>query len=146
MSVNYEAAGKEYSPQTYEVGREKIREYAYAVGDENPIYLDEQAAKDAGFKDIVAPPMFAVVYSKGALGQAILDPELQINLMMLVHGEQEFEWHDLVYAGDTITTKATIDQIYEKANMDFVVVKSESKNQDGKPVVTGTWTEIVRRG
>lgn len=145
MAINSELAGKAYPPYEYEVGREKIREYAYAVGDENPIYLDEDAAKKAGFDGLVAPPMFAVVYSAGAMRQAILDPELGINLMMLVHGSQEFEWHEAVLSGDVITTTATLDQVYEKANMDFVAVKSESVNQDGKLVATGLWTEIVRR-
>lgn len=145
MAINSELAGKAYPPYEYEAGREKIREYAYAVGDENPIYLDEDAAKKAGFDGLVAPPMFAVVYSAGAMRQAILDPELGINLMMLVHGSQEFEWHEVVLSGDVITTTATLDQVYEKANMDFVAVKSESVNQDGKLVATGLWTEIVRR-
>ncbi len=146
MAINTEAVGKSYPPDEYEVGREKIREYAYAVGDENPVYLEEEAAKEAGFDTIVAPPMFAVVYSAGALKHAILDPELGINLMMMVHGGQEFEWHDVVKSGDVITTTATIDEIYEKAGMDFIIIKSESVNQDGKPVVTARWTEIVRKG
>lgn len=145
MAINTELVGKSYPPFEYEVGREKIREYAYAVGDENPVYLDVEAAKAAGFDAIVAPPMFAVVYSAGAMRQAILDPELGINLMMMVHGGQEFEWHDVVTSGDLITTTATIDEIYEKAGMDFLIVRSESVNQDGKPVVTARWTEIVRR-
>ncbi len=146
MAINTEAVGKSYPPAEYEVGREKIREYAYAVGDENPVYLDEEAAKEAGFDSVVAPPMFTVVYAADALKKAILDPDLGINLMMMVHGGQEFEWHDVVTSGDVITTTASIDEIYEKAGMDFIVIKSESVNQDGKPVVTARWTEIVRRG
>lgn len=144
MAINSELTGKSYPPASYEVGREKIREFAYAVGDENPVYLDEEAAREAGFTDIVAPPMFAVVYSRGAVGPAILDPELGINLMMLVHGSQELQWQEPVVAGDVITTTATIDQIYSKKNLDFLVIRSESVNQDGKPVVTAFWTEIVR--
>ena len=52
----------------YEVGREKIREYAHAVGEANPVHLDPEAARAAGFRDVVAPPMFCVVYSAGAMG------------------------------------------------------------------------------
>jgi acyl dehydratase len=138
--------GKTYSPFEYEVGREKIREYARAVGEDNPVHLDPEAARAAGFRNVVAPPMFCVVYSAGAMGPAILDPELGINLMMMVHGSQEFEWNEPVVAGDVITTEARIKDIYDKNGMKFYVFESESKNQDGKTTVMGTWTNIVRGG
>ena len=119
-------------PFEYEVGREKIREYASAVGEDNPVHHDPEAARAAGFRNVVAPPMFCVVYSAGAMGPAILDPELGINLMMMVHGGQEFEWFEPVVAGDTITTEATVKDVYDKNGMKFYVFESESKNQDGK--------------
>ena len=96
--------GKSYPPFEYEVGREKIREYANAVGETNAIYHDRDAARNAGFRDVVAPPMFAVVYSAGAMGPAILDPELGINLMLMLHGSQEFFWSEPVCAGRRGTT------------------------------------------
>ncbi len=77
---------------SYEVGLEKIREYANAVGETSPVYHDRAAARAAGFRDVVAPPMFAVVYSAGAMGPAIFDPELGIDFMRLLHGGQEFVW------------------------------------------------------
>jgi acyl dehydratase len=138
--------GKTYPPFEYEVGREKIREYANAVGETNPVFHDPQAAKSAGFANVVAPPMFCVVYSAGAMGPAILDPELGINLMMMVHGGQEFEWGTPVVAGDRITTTAKIKDIYDKKDMKFYVFESESKNQDGDTTVKATWTNIVRGG
>ena len=90
---------------TYEVGLEKIREYANAVGEENPVHHDREAARAAGFRDVVAPPMFCVVYSAPAMGPAILDPEVGINLAAMVHGGQEFVWGEPVCAGDVITTQ-----------------------------------------
>ena len=69
MPVNTQAIGKTYEPTLYAVGREKIREYARAVGETNPLYLDVEAARAAGYADVVAPPMFAVVYS-APLGRA----------------------------------------------------------------------------
>lgn len=146
MAVNTELAGKAYAPFSYEVGKEKIREYARAVGDENPVYMDDEAARAAGFEGIVAPPMFAVVYSSGATQQAIFDQELGIDLTMMVHGEQDFAWHEMVRAGDVITTTASLGEVFEKAGMDFVKVKTESVNQDGAPVATGIWTLVVRKG
>jgi acyl dehydratase len=137
-------AGKTYSPFEYEVGREKIREYAYAVGEHNMVHHDPDAARAAGFRNVVAPPMFCVVYSAGAMAPAVLDPELGINLAMMVHGSQEFEWSEPVVAGDTITTTVKMKDRYDKNGMKFYVWESESTNQDGQNVVKGTWTNIVR--
>ena len=104
--------GRTYPPFEYEVGREKIREYANAVGESNPVHHDPEVARQAGFRNVVAPPMFCVVYSAGAMAPAILDPELGINLMMMVHGSQEFEWDEPVVAGDTITTEARLKDVF----------------------------------
>ena len=71
------------------------------------MYFDVEAARAAGYADVVAPPMFAVVYSGRAVGPAVLDPEVGINFAMMVHGGQEFAWGQLVVAGDEISTEAT---------------------------------------
>jgi acyl dehydratase len=126
------------------VGKEKIREYAQAVGEEHPIYFDRNQARERGFRDIPAPPMFAVVYSAGAVGPAVLDPEVGINFAMMVHGQQEFVWGEPVCSGDTITTEASVKDIHERGGMGFYVFESVSRNQDGQEVVRGTWTNIVR--
>src|SRR4051812_25135693 len=136
--------GKSYAPFSYEVGLEKIREYANAVGETERVHHDRDAAKEAGFRDVVAPPMFAVVYSAGAMAPAILDPELGINLMRMLHGSQEFVWGEPVVAGDVIETTATLAGLYEKDGREFYVFESVSRNQDGQEVVRGTWTNIVR--
>ena len=108
MPVKTDAIGKQWPAATYEVGAEKIREYANAVGAANPVHHDHEAARAAGFRDLVAPPMFCVVYSARAMGPAILDPEVGINLATMVHGGQEFEWGEPVCAGDVITTTAKL--------------------------------------
>ena len=144
MPVNAAAVGKEYPPSTYEVGLEKIREYANAVGQTEPVHQDREAARTAGFRDAVAPPMFAVVYSSPALGPAILDPDVGINLAAMVHGGQEFVWGEPVCAGDVISTRARVAEIYEKDGKGFYVFESVSTNQDGDEVVRATWTNIVR--
>jgi acyl dehydratase len=144
--VDTSKIGKEYPAFEYEVGREKIREYANAVGEDSPVHRDREAATAAGFRDVVAPPMFCVVYSAGAMGPAILDPELGINLMLMVHGGQEFEWGEPVCAGDTITTNAKLKEMYEKDGRKFYVFESVSTNQDGQETVRATWTNIVRGG
>ena len=144
MALKTDAAGKEFPSKTYEVGLEKIREYANAVGEDSPVHHDRAAAQAAGFRDVVAPPMFAVVYSSPAMGQAILDPEVGINLMLMVHGSQEFVWSEPVCAGDTISTTASVKDIAERDGKGFYIFESVSNNQDGQEVVRATWTNIVR--
>ena len=146
MTVDTSKIGKSYPPADYEVCREKIREYANAVGEHAPVYHDREAARAAGFRDVVAPPMFAVVYSAGAMGPAVLDPELGIDLMRMVHGGQEFVWSEPVCSGDTITTEAAVKDIYERDGKAFYVFESVSRNQSGDEVVRATWTNIVRGG
>jgi acyl dehydratase len=144
VPVDTSAKGKTYPPFEYEIGKEKIREYALAIGEDNAVYFDRAAAKEAGFRDVPAPPMFAVVYSAGAMGPAILDPEVGINFALMVHGGQEFVWGEPVCSGDTISTVAACKDIYEKDGKGFYVFESVSTNQDGQEVVRGTWTNIVR--
>jgi acyl dehydratase len=144
MAVKTEAVGKEWPPASFEVQAERIEQYASAVGEDNPVYHDAEAAKAAGFRDLVAPPMFCVVYSGPALGPAILDPEVGINLPAMVHGGQEFEWGEPVCAGDVITTTARCKEIYEQDGRGFYVFESVSTNQVGAETVRATWTDIVR--
>ncbi|HEY1592732.1 MAG TPA: MaoC family dehydratase N-terminal domain-containing protein [Solirubrobacteraceae bacterium] len=144
MAVKTDAIGKTYDPVTYAVGREKIREYASAVGETNPLYSDVEAARAAGYADVVAPPMFAVVYAARAVGPGIFDPEVGINFAMMVHAGQEFVWGPVVVAGDEVTTTATVKDISDRGGMGFYVFESVSVNQRGETVCTGTWTQIVR--
>src|SRR5687768_11973161 len=144
MALNTQAAGKSWDPVPFEVEAERIAQYADAVGEASDVHRDADAAKAAGFRDVVAPPMFAVVYSAPAMGPAILDPEVGINFPAMVHGGQEFEWGEPVCAGDVITTEATCQEIYEKDGKGFYMFETVSKNQDGAETVRGTWTNIVR--
>ena len=144
MPVNADAIGKAFPPAVYAVGREKVREFAHAVGETDPLHLDVEAARAAGFADVAAPPMFAVVYCAPAMAPAIFDPEVGINLAAMVHGSQEFVWGELVVAGDEITTTAEVKDVSERNGMGFYVFETVSRNQDGDVVCTGTWTNIVR--
>jgi acyl dehydratase len=144
MPISTEAIGKTYEPVTYAVGREKIKEYAAAVGETNPVYLDHEAARAAGYEDVVAPPMFAVVYAGRAVGPALFDPDVGLNFAMMVHGGQEFRWGPVVVAGDEIATTAKVKEIADRGGMGFYVFESVSENQRGETVCTATWTNIVR--
>src|SRR3954452_19940537 len=144
MPLKTDAIGKTWGPTVYAVGREKIREYARAVGETDPVHLDVEAARAAGHADLVAPPMFAVVYSAPAVGPPIFDPELELNFAMMVHGGQEFEWGQPVTAGDEITTTASVKDISEADGRGYYLFESISVNQRGEQVCRGTWTNIVR--
>jgi len=146
MPVNTDAVGKSFPPVTYAVGREKVREYAQAVGETHPVHLDVDAARAAGYADVVAPPMFAVVYSAPAIGPAFFDEEVGIDFARMVHGGQEFRWGPLVVAGDEITTTATFKDVSERSDMGFYVFETVSTNTQGETVCVGTWTNIVREG
>jgi len=144
MAIKTEAIGKEWPGFTYQVGREKIREYAEALGLDNPVHFDVEAAKAAGFRDVAAPPMFCVVFSGRAMAPALLDPEVGMNFATMVHGGQEFEWGEPVCSGDEITTTPKCLEIYEKDGKGFYVFESVSVNQKGEQVVRAVWTNIVR--
>ena len=144
MPVKTEAIGKSYAPVEYEVGKEKIGEYARAVGEENQVYFDREAARAAGFRDVPAPPMFAVVYSWGSVALPAVDPDVDLNFAMLVHGGQEFVWGEPVCSGDVISTVASVKDVHEKGGMGFYIFETVSTNQDGQEVARGTWTLIVR--
>ena len=144
MAVSTEAVGKQYPATTYLVGREKIREFALAVGEREPLHLDVDAARAAGYADLVAPPMFCVVFSSPAIAPVLFDPDVGIDFSMMVHGGQEFRWGPLVVGGDEISTQVTVRSIEERAGRGFYVLESVSTNQDGHVVCVGTWTNIVR--
>ena len=129
---------------TYSVGREKIREYAAATGEQSPVCLDVAAAREAGFEDLVAPPMFAAVYSWRAMAPVVLDPEIGVDFSRLVHGGQDFTWHAPVIAGDEITTEAEFVDEVKRGDIKVYTFSSRSTNQRGELVCEGTWTNIVR--
>ena len=110
------------------------------------MHLDLEAARAAGYRDVVAPPMFASVYCSRAVGPAYFDPEVGIDFARLVHSGQEFTWGPLVVAGDEVSTALSIKDISERGGAGFYVFESVSTNQDGDVVCVGTWSNIVRGG
>jgi acyl dehydratase len=144
MPVNLDAIGKTYPPVVYAVGREKIAEFALATGETEPLHLDVAAARAAGHADLVAPPMFAVVYQGRGVTPALFDPELAIDFAHLLHAGQEFRWGPLVVAGDEVTTTTRVASVSERAGLQFFAFEAESVNQHGEVVVTGSWSNVVR--
>jgi acyl dehydratase len=144
LAPKTDAVGKTYPRVSYAVGREKVREFAAAVGEENPLHHDLDAAREAGYADVVAPPMFAVVFGGRAMAPALFDPDVGIDFSRMVHGGQEFVWGPPVVAGDEIATEVEVKDVAERGGLQFFVFESRSTNQNGETVCTGTWTNIVR--
>ena len=144
MALKTDAVGKSWEPVTFEVTAERVAQYADAVGESSAIHRVAEAAREAGYRDVVAPPMFAVVYSSPAMGPALFDPEVEMNFAAMVHGGQEFTWGEPVCAGDEISTRVTCKAIDVRDGKGFYIFESVSENQDGAEVVRATWTNIVR--
>jgi acyl dehydratase len=144
MPVGHDVVGKRFPPHAYAVGREKIREYARAVGEADPRHLDVDAARAAGHPDLVAPPMFAVVYCAEAIEEALFDPEIGIDFAMLLHGAQQFSWGPLVHAGEEITTEIELAEVSARIGLAFYRFRSRSINERGEEVCSGEWTHVVR--
>ncbi|MEU7004794.1 MaoC family dehydratase N-terminal domain-containing protein [Nonomuraea sp. NPDC046570] len=146
MALNRDFVGRTYaSGASYEVSRVKIREFAAAIGDDNPIYRDRQAAQAAGHPDVVAPPTFPIVFSLQSGGEALVDPELGLNFAMVVHGEQRFEYTRPIYAGDELVTSSTITEIRSAGRNELLTVRSDVSTLAGEHVCT-TYNTIVERG
>jgi len=144
--IDAKFVGKEYPVTEYEIGREKMKEYAVAVGDMNPMYQDREAGKKSKYGDNIAPPNFAAVYNLMGCAQMFFDQELSLNFAMLVHGEQDFEFIKPVKPGDVITTTGKIVDIAAKGNNDVITFEARSTNQDGELVTIGRATFVIRGG
>ncbi|MFE6867814.1 MaoC family dehydratase N-terminal domain-containing protein [Kitasatospora sp. NPDC057692] len=145
MALDPSFIGRTYPPtEPYEVGREKIREFAVAVGDANPAYTDPEAAKALGHPDVIAPPTFPILLSMRAAAQVVQDPELGLDYSRVVHGDQKFGYTRPVRAGDRLTVAVTVDNIKSLAGNDVLTVRGEIADESGEHVVTSVMTLVAR--
>jgi acyl dehydratase len=145
MPINRDFIGHTFPPSAaYEVSRVKIREFADAIGDPNPVYRDRDAAKASGHPDVVAPPTFPIVFSLGDVG-VLTSPELGINYAMVVHGEQRFVYERPLYAGDTVVCEATITDIRAAGRNELMTVETEVKTVGGEHICTA-YNSLIERG
>ncbi|MDX6355018.1 MAG: hypothetical protein QOF98_1921 [Streptomyces sp.] len=145
MALDQSFVGRDYPPTAaYEVGREKIREFATAIGDPNPAYTDPEAAKALGHPDVIAPPTFAFSVTYTAAQVVIRDPELGLDYSRVVHGDQKFAYARPIRAGDRLSVVSTIESIKSLAGNDILDVRGEVHDESGEHVVTA-WTKLVAR-
>jgi acyl dehydratase len=144
VALNRELLGKEYEPVAYDVGREKIREFARAVGETDPIYHDAEAARDRGYSEQVAPLTFPTVIHIRSGPQVIMDPDLGLDYALVVHGSQEFEYRRPIVAGDVLTARPRISEITARGPHEFLTIETPMTDAGGELVCVARATLISR--
>jgi acyl dehydratase len=143
--LNASFIGRVYPARgTYLVGREKVREFARAVRADNPVSLDVEAARAAGYQDLVAPVTFPIALAMEAAEVVIMDPELGLDYSAVVHGEQGFSFARPLVAGDELEIVVTIENIRSAAGNDMITVRADAATLDGERVVTATMLLVAR--
>ena len=128
----------------YLVGREKVREFAAAIGDTSPATHDLAAARARGHADLVAPPTFAIALTMRAEGQVMFDPELGLDMSRVLHREQTFDYRRPLRAGDEVTVTVSVARIDEVGGHDLLTLVSDVRAVDGEHVCTTTSTLVCR--
>jgi acyl dehydratase len=159
MAVDRAHLHRRYGPYVYGVGREDLRNFTAAVAGgipgrafashfpehAHPFTWDEDAARAGPHGGLVGAPGFATVFAIEPFAAAVSDPVLGLDLVRLLHGEQELEWLEPARPGDRLETVGEITRIDERGNMDVVQVTTTTTNQHGRVVVRGVWTAVIRR-
>ncbi|MFN2544885.1 MAG: MaoC family dehydratase N-terminal domain-containing protein [Actinomycetota bacterium] len=135
MPLNRDLIGKEYEETSFFVERDRIVQFADAIGDADPRYRSE---------DPIAPPTFPTVIQIASGGQVALDPELGLDYSRVVHGEQEYVADRPLRAGDRIIAKPRIADIYARGPNEFLVVETDYADPSGSTICTGRSTLISR--
>ena len=120
----------------YLVGREKVREFALAVGEGASVCTDLDAARAAGHPDLVAPPTFAAAFTLPLMEQFLRDPAVGWDYGRMVHGEQSFTAHRPLCAGDEVVTTLHVDELRPRAGSLFLTLRCEVADAAGEPVLT----------
>jgi acyl dehydratase len=150
-------ASKSWGPFRYVVGTEKMVEYAAAISggvpshavtglpeDLHPVLHDETRARRMRWGSIIAFPMFAVVFSIAPAQAALLDPAMEVDVFRVLHGEQEFEFREVLRPGDVLRTTGTLESRSVRGNNELFVIRTDSVNQHGRLAVRGRFTAFVR--
>ena len=143
--MNPAIEGRVYPPtEPYLVGREKIREFARAVFATHPTHLDPEAARAAGYADVVAPTTFPIVVTAATLDQLLADEEAGVDFTRVVHGDQRFSYSRPIVAGDELVATMTIASVKSIGGHSMVTSESSISDASGAHVVTATSTLVVR--
>jgi acyl dehydratase len=144
MPVNAEFVGRQYSLRPpYGVSAAKIREFAEAVGASDPVHVERDVAQGRGYRDVIAPPTFAVLIAQRLDFDFMSDPRAGIDFSRVVHGEESFVHHRPLTAGDEVAGVMTVDTVRAAGSNTMVTTRSEL-TVAGEPVCTATSTIVIR--
>ncbi|MEU1090867.1 MaoC family dehydratase N-terminal domain-containing protein [Streptomyces sp. NPDC005892] len=145
MPLDPAFAGRVYPPtDPYEVEREKIREFALAIGEGHPAHHDPRAARALGHRDLVAPPTFLSVLMQRATDPVVLDPEIGLDYSRVVHRDQRFVFGRPVCAGDVLRLVVHIDGVRSLAGSDVLELRAEAEDVTGGRVATIHMSLVAR--
>ena len=144
MPLNQSLKGKEYQEVSFTVERDRVVQFADAVGEDNATFRDADAATSQGYGEQLAPPTFVTVMQIMTSGQVVLDQELGLNYALVVHAEQEYEWRRPVQVGDVLSAVPRIADIYAKGSNEFLVIEADIKDAAGQTVVIARTTLLSR--
>src|SRR5436190_1441976 len=139
MPLNKDLIGKEYGATTTEATLEAMQNYARAYNDDNPAFFD---SKRAG--GIVAPPMYAVVMIWSSIMGVVGDPDLKVDVVRLLHGEQDMEFIQPIRPGDKIAAIAKVASIETKASGETLVIEIDAENQNGEKINRTLFNAFIR--
>jgi acyl dehydratase len=143
--VNPDLTSREFERTSpYLVGREKVREFARAVFSSSPVNFSVEAAREAGYADVVAPPTFPIVVQEQTLAQLLAEEDAGIELTHVVHGEQRFDYTRPIVAGDELTAQLNVTSVKTLGGNAMVVAESTILDAQGDHVVTAVSTLVVR--
>lgn len=145
MALNVAFEGRRFAPALpYRVSREKIREFADAIGSVEAAHRDPDAARALGHPDVIAPPTFPVVLAMPASQMIADEPALGLDYSRVVHAEQRFAYERPLFAGDELTCAPVVEKVSSRAGLDSITFRLEIATVGGEPVVT-VWTKLVAR-
>jgi acyl dehydratase len=145
VPLNQSLKGKEYNEVSFTVDRDHVIRFCDAIGEDNPIFRDEAAAKAAGYDGQIAPPTFITALQIQTSGQVVMDQELGLNYSMVVHGEQEYEYTRPLRVGESLTAIPRIADIYFRGRNEFLITEAEIKDETGDVLCVARST-ILSRG
>ncbi|OLL74188.1 hypothetical protein Ae168Ps1_2576c [Pseudonocardia sp. Ae168_Ps1] len=135
--VDQSWVGRELDPVgPYQVGREKIREFAVAIGDGDPLFHDIDVAHAAGHPDLVVPPTFPVTFTMAVIEGVLKDPAFGWDYARTVHGDQRITYHRPIRAGDELMTVVHVDELRTRAGNHMLTLRCEVADAAGEPVAT----------
>ena len=137
--------GRSLPAVPYRVGREKIREFALAIGEGNPVCRDVDAARAAGHPDVVAPPTFTVSFTLPLITEFLHDPTLRWDYSRMVHADQSITLHRPIHGGDDLVTVLHVDSLTSRAGSHLLTLRCEVADAGGAPVAT-TRALLVTQG